>query len=716
MSKENKVAFLILALFLILFSIRFIHLTADPPYDLSFSGGPYGDPGGYSFNARNKILFGRWEVDNYNPMYISIIPHYFTYAIFKIFGVGYAQKNLIPIIFSCFSIFFFFLLLKERFSSFYALLGTGILGTNYLFLMFSRVANRVIPPIFFLLMGIYFLQKSRKKTGWLFGAGCSFFLALISKSVVFYILGAVGLGYLFFLIFSTSFQQIIKRIVYLGTGFFLPFLPWLFFIYFPHKTSISIFYQLNRTLILPPLNLASLFQNFWNRSSLLLKHMPFLSLTATLFLLVLLYKAVHHPRKIEMMDWIFLSWFIIGHIYYAVIYQRVTRHFIPHIIPLIFLTLVFVHHLLTSFPRQRKFEFRWSYFVLVFIWMLFPASLFLRTVSRRLPSHLFSDYSLIIMTIIISFLGTLLLYLLSKIWQKTKLNFPFSFKKTACVLLIITIFAFQIPQYLDWAISPHHQFKHISQDLGKVLENATLAGLWAPVICLENKHKAHEYYPKVINDCPEFFQKYKITHIFTTTYAGENHYFERNFPEVMNKAQLLARYHVWRTQVLLYQIHPLLSPKKRGIFEAELFTQKGNTPRFDENTSKKLSVLSSAKKPHFVILVPPEKSYSGNYVITFRIKAEEIYKKKNRLARLDVISTERRSLFGYKDIFVPDIDKRDYKNISLKIFIPRSQKIKIRVYSTGSASLWVDWIKIEKALVPTDSIKSPNLVFNQDFR
>ncbi|HZX11114.1 MAG TPA: glycosyltransferase family 39 protein, partial [Acidobacteriota bacterium] len=253
MSKK-KITLLTLILFLVLFSIRFIHLSADPPYDLSMSGGPYGDPGGYSFNARNKILFGKWEIDNYNPMYISIVPHYFTYFIFKLFGVGYAQKNLVPVMFSCLSIFFFFLLLRKRFSSFYALLGSSLLGMNYLFLMFSRVANRVMPPLLFLLIGLYFLQKGKNKATWLFGAGCSFFLALISKSVVFYILGAIGLGYLFFLVFGYSLQQIAKRIAYLGIGFFLPSLLWFIFIYLPHKDSISIFMQLNRTLILPPSN------------------------------------------------------------------------------------------------------------------------------------------------------------------------------------------------------------------------------------------------------------------------------------------------------------------------------------------------------------------------------------------------------------------------------------------------------------------------------
>ena len=74
----------LLAAFLLtlLLCIRLFLLTADPPYDLSTSGGPYGDPGGYSFNARNMVLYGTWEVDDYNMMFMSIPPHLLTFISF----------------------------------------------------------------------------------------------------------------------------------------------------------------------------------------------------------------------------------------------------------------------------------------------------------------------------------------------------------------------------------------------------------------------------------------------------------------------------------------------------------------------------------------------------------------------------------------------------------------------------------------------------------
>ena len=229
MSQKKTITLVLFSLFLILFLIRFVHLTADPPYDLSTSGGPYGDPGGYSFNARNKTLFGSWEVDNFNMMYLSFPPHSVTYLVFRLLGIGYAQQNLVPVLFSFASLIFFFLIIRERLGNISALIGTGLLGFNYLFLMYSRIANRVMPPIFFILLGIYLLQKGKKKPLWLIGAGMSLFLALISKSVVFFAVGAVLAGYLVYVLLNTSIKEIAKRLSLLLVGALLPFIPWLFF-------------------------------------------------------------------------------------------------------------------------------------------------------------------------------------------------------------------------------------------------------------------------------------------------------------------------------------------------------------------------------------------------------------------------------------------------------------------------------------------------------
>ncbi len=104
--------FLVL-LFSALFIMRFVHLAADPPPDLSSSMGYMSDPGGYNINARNKIVFGSWEMDMWNTMHISPLPHSLRYLIFLILGTGIAQMNLVPVIFGCFTLVIVYLVFRK---------------------------------------------------------------------------------------------------------------------------------------------------------------------------------------------------------------------------------------------------------------------------------------------------------------------------------------------------------------------------------------------------------------------------------------------------------------------------------------------------------------------------------------------------------------------------------------------------------------------------
>jgi hypothetical protein len=111
---QKRLAFIIITLLVMILLMRFIHLGADPPETISISMGYMSDPGPYVHNARNKVLFGKWEIDNWNLMYITPIPHYLTYLIFLVFGVGITQMNLLPAFFSCLVLLFTYLICKKK--------------------------------------------------------------------------------------------------------------------------------------------------------------------------------------------------------------------------------------------------------------------------------------------------------------------------------------------------------------------------------------------------------------------------------------------------------------------------------------------------------------------------------------------------------------------------------------------------------------------------
>jgi len=688
---------IIFLLFASLFLIRLVHLSADPPYNLSSSGGPYGDPGGYSFNARNRVLFGTWEVDDYNMMYLSFPPHLFTYLIFRFFGVGIAQQNLVPVFFSWGSLVVFFLLLKSRFSRGLALAGTALLGLNYLFLMFSRIANRVMPPIFFLLLGILFLQKGTRKRGWFCAAGASFFLALVSKSVIFYILAAAGAAYLFFALSRYSIRSVAGQAGLLSVGALVPGLPWFLFLYLPHQEFIRSFSQLNVKYLIPPADFSLLLRYFWVRPALLLQQMPLLSVLAAVASLFLLEKVSRQGRSTPLVDWVFLFWFFTGFLYYAVIQQRVTRHFIPHIVPLVFLAVLLLS-LLTG--REERLRKRPPLFfaLLLFLWMLFPVSLLLKTASERFPSLLKTQGALNLSLLLFSGMAAGLTFFLFTSFPRGKGN-PGVRKagKAVAALFLVGVFAIQGAKYAAWAVHPFYQFKEISRDLGRAFSRATLAGLWAPVACLENRHRAHEYYPGIINDYPDFFQRFGITHVFTTTAFGEDRIFRRNFPRIMEGATLIARYHIWTVEVLLYDIQP---PKidEGPRFEAELHTLKGNTPRFDSRASGRFAVLCRARRAQPVVEIPSGRELpKGIYRVFFRLKAPGRRGKEDAsLARLEVISASRNRGLAFRLVQAGEIPKEDYREVALTFRLKTSERVSFRVVSRGNGSFWVDKVDLRR--------------------
>lgn len=698
MPGKKGFAFLILTVFALLLLVRLLHLSADPPYDLSTSGGPYGDPGGYSFNARNKILFGTWEVDDYNMMYLSSPPHIVTYLTFRLMGVGLAQQNLVPVLFSLGSLVLFFLILRRRFSNGWALGGTALLGINYLFLMFSRVANRVMPPLFFILLGLFLLQKERREAGTTFAAGASLFLALISKSVVFYVVAALGFGYLIFIILHEPLGKIAKRTGLLIAGAVSLSLPWFFFIYLPHRDYIHSFTELNKNYLIPPDNLSLLLRYFWTRPSILLEEMPFLSVLAAVASLILLLKIFEECKKIPLVDWIFLAWFMFGYLYYAIIQQRVTRHYIPQIVPLVFLAVFLGNHFLSGRTLKKK---KFSIFLglLVFLWMLFPASLALKYFSSLFPQFFSSQRSLNLTLVVLSAAAVVILLVFLKALSKTSLSFfPPALKKSLVILLFSAVFIFQGTKYLEWTLHPRFQFKEISQDLGKAFSNAVIAGLWAPAVCLENKHRAHEYFPGYINDYKDFFQRFGITHVFTTTAFGEHEKFERNFPEVMRRAFLLARYHIWTVEALLYDVRPPFRSRPWGLFEAELYTEKGSTPRFDPEASGRFAVLCRSKQPGYAVIVPVRTPLEkGTYKISFRLKKPDFWRgDEKKMARIDAVSEKRRNPLGSEDIFFDQFSSPTYQDHEMTIRLSFSQMVKFRVYSQGNGSFWVDRIELRK--------------------
>lgn len=706
MKRNSRHHFVVLIAVCFLISLRMIHPAADPPDNLSASGGPFGDPGGYAFHARNKILFGQWEIDRMNsPLYSSPIPALMTYLSFKLFGIGFIQMNLVPIFFSCLTLIFVFLLLRDTLNGSPSLtvIAFALLGLNYLFLMYSRIANRVMPMVFFLVLSLFFFQKGTKDKKWYFLAGTSSFLAFATKGVCFYVVGAFFVGFLVYLASQHGWKKASGPFALYLAGFCLVFLLWMIVIYIPHADDLRSISSLNVSFLIPPQNLHRILYHFWIRPSLLFERSPVLSLLSGFSLLLFLSRAAREPKKIKLLEWLVIFWLIVSVVYFSIIQQRVTRHFIPQIIPMVFLSAWLIQSFLKSERLKKPRRFNMFFAMILFFWLLFPLSKILKPGLDRLPSVYSNIWISTALLATVSLLAVLLVFILSRLWPDSfSLSFSPLIKKTAILLIILGVVYFNGRPYLDWALHPKFKLRDISADLGKAFDHAVISGLWAPVISLENKHRAHESFPGFVNDEKDFLDKFQVTHVFASTAFNnqEIDYYRRNFPVAMREARLLAKYPVWLTEMLLYELQPPEGPSGQDRnYEAEIHTQRQGMPRFDPEASGRFSVLSEKGNPGFVTVVPlPEKVSEGRYRVTFRMKrSADAARSPARIARIDVVSPDTRRLLDAKNLNEEDFPGTGvYHEFALSIDLKRPDKLNFRVYADGLGDFWIDWIRIEK--------------------
>lgn len=683
--------------------MRFIHLGADAPRDLSISMGYIGDPGGYAFNARNKVVFGMWEMDEWNLMHISPLPHYMTYAVFLLFGPGVAQMNLIPVIFSCLLLVLVYLLLARLTDKTFALIGVLLLGVNYQFTMFSRIAVRVVEMVFFVILALYLLTKkdAEKKPFAFLLAGMFCFVAFTVKGTFLLILPSMAVGILFYSFFQSKekWKAVFSPLLFFFLGMAAVFVLWLFLFYFPHREMFLAFGTENYNWLLPQ-NLAETLRNFWGRPLFFFLHMPVLTCLASLYLLVLGFRIFASPKRVSLLDWVCGLWIIFHMVYFSVIYYRPSRHFIPLILPIAFGAIHFLREFHKTEEIQKPGKTAFLFIPCLFFWLILPVQSVLILISRPVVPADMQSKSFILLVLALAL--TVVIFLVLKLWpSKLRIPLPHGLRTSVvCILVLISLFV-NGKAYLKWALSPRYDVRTISRDFGQAFGHMSLAGLLAPVISLENRHEAHPYYSGYINKGKDFIDKYQITHIFTTTYAEEKKHYEKDFPEVMAKARLLARYPLWMTFVELFEVNPPFREYADAgdVYEGETFFGVKSIPRYDPDASCRFAYLAEQSKKGFFIELADLEYSLGYYKVLFRLKIEGTEKElgEQRLVRLDVVEKRRKDVFSYKDVLSRDVEPfGTYKDIALEFQLRRDSRVSLRVYSTGLQRVWIDKASVQR--------------------
>jgi len=146
---------LVFAIIMAVVAVRFVHLEADFPHQLTWSGILYTDEGWYSSGAIAYEISGNWHTEgDFNPMVNMPIFHVIQAVIFRVLGMTLGSARFTVVLFSFLMILSLYLLLKAEADVLTARIGALLLAINFTVFAYSRLAVLEIPMVSFVALAL----------------------------------------------------------------------------------------------------------------------------------------------------------------------------------------------------------------------------------------------------------------------------------------------------------------------------------------------------------------------------------------------------------------------------------------------------------------------------------------------------------------------------------------------------------------------------------
>jgi 4-amino-4-deoxy-L-arabinose transferase-like glycosyltransferase len=545
-------------IFIAILALRLIHLDADSPLGLSWSGGYFGDEMALAHSARNKVLFGEWISDEWNPYIYSPLLTLLEYAFFSVLGVGLVPLRLVNI-FLLFPGFWLLLLTLRRERDWpTALLAVGLLGFNYIFLMYNRIGLNDTFLVFPMLLTLYLWHRGLEKPPYFILAGVSAFICYTIKATALYFTLAAALSLVWAILQKVreagGLKKGLRSLGFFLSGFGLSCFAWYEFFFLPNQGRFDSAVQDWVGLAMPE-NLGKYWSNV--TSPMFLKYFslsPVELLVGLSFIPWLLITLFTDWKKIKPLE-VFLSlWLLGGYLVIDGLNYSPLRYYVPLLPPLIILTALLLSKI-WNWSNSENFNLKpvltkgW----LFILWILF--------VSRYSLG-----YKKLVMGTL-ALLGLVSIFILV-LWTKPRLLGQAMsgsdrdrrirlFLRSAVAGLIGFSLIIQGAQYYRWVRSPAYTVRNTSRELGRLSGEALLiAGLWAPLATIENRHRSL-YLGKNWFNHYKTFVRYPVTHLFL--WDGNNQeelrFLMERYPTIMERAILLKTYNINKFPVRFYKIN-----------------------------------------------------------------------------------------------------------------------------------------------------------------
>ncbi len=533
--------------------LRLSDIECDPP--LYFTG--YGqslstDAHHYSYFARNKILFDRWELFDsarWRVFEVTLVSG-LSYLLFSLFGVSRQIANSPGLIFSLLSIFLFVFTLKDFLNRKAIILLLFLLLFNKTLFVFGRLPYTENGMIFLMVLIFYLFVRFRQNLYGQILLGLFSVLAAVAGKIF----GILILAPILLTIwFEAGEKRNISAIVILSTSIITAAI-WFVAAYGTEIGLLLNYYQSQTVGIYggpeafeSPIRFVEKLISFGNDARFYY-NAPAVGLAGILGFLIFLHKS---SRKMVMENIPFLFmiiWFTVGQLAFMPENYRPLRYIYMLYFPLGGIAA----YGLTLFDKDLKLKSaksRLFYIVLFFVLWIFIDQLFFNVFyinEFARMNGLLVWYSLP-PALILTYLE----------WKTGWLLYISRRKVLYSSLIIICLFNIYncSSEYIKWQQWKSFNIQEAAEDMGRILgDKAVICGPIAPTLLLENKLKGMIYAVGITDKDSEFFKKYPVTH-FVADVRGSSQITEK-YPELINAA-IVAEYWIRDSKIALVRISGL---------------------------------------------------------------------------------------------------------------------------------------------------------------
>lgn len=538
MSRAWKKGSVLALILLIAGALRLQHVRADPPLllpSISGSAGIYFDEGIYCHNARNRILFGRWITDEWNPLVYNAPLTAIYYVGFRLFGVSIVTVKVINVLFGLLGILLFQAALRAYLRPGPALAVTSLFALDFINIMYNRLGLLENFSCLCFLLGFYFFVRSRGRASMAFFVGVTAVLAALSKYLFAYFLSAAFLAVAVEARRRSSPKFLLSFVAgVLAVGF-----PWFFGIYLPFRSSFAKIGAGWGMLSLPH-SISQAWSNLIHHPlPRYLALVPAVGVVLVLFTGWALIRLIHRkPAKEAEPDLFVFLWIAGAVVAMGLLNYRPLRYYLP-LLPALYLAVsVLIRSRDTIVAERLRF---WPLAVI-------PALLFLpffRTLVRS-PSAFFVFPPVLRVLSYLSLAGIFLLFLTGRPKRTAPLG-----ALVLAIMLGCSLFLYQRHFYER----PTYNLEAASRFMRTLPPGSLVMGQEAPRLTLETPFQALLAYENWFND-EETFARYKPTHLLVLNRFGgaELGWIRRKFPETVRSLVKVRDFPVWDTTVTLYRL------------------------------------------------------------------------------------------------------------------------------------------------------------------